>query len=179
MFQMHSYFKDDALVTGYGWYADTHGQISTDSRVRIDSYQVTADFTPPPASGYATWSETAFPAEAIPEQREPAYDFDNDGLSNLLEYGLGSDPAAQVVEITGQKYLQIQWTRPDDRTDISTLGEISNDLAPPSWTSDPAEVLTTIAPAGEGLETVTIRDAEPLTAHTKRFLRARIQLNTP
>lgn len=141
---------------------------------------------PPPASDYATWSDTAFPAEATPEERAPAFDFDNDGLSNLLEYGLGSDPAAastapaaQVVEITGQKYLQIQWTRPNDRTDITTLGEISDDLAPLSWTTAPAEVLTTITPAGEGLETVTIRDADPVNGNTKRFLRARIQLTSP
>jgi hypothetical protein len=138
---------------------------------------------PPPASGYASWSDTAFPEGATPAEREPAFDFDKDGLCNLVEYGLGSNPsaanpapAAQIVNVSGQDYLQIQWTRPNDRSDIATLGELSSDLAPLSWSSDSAEVLTTITPAGEGLETVTIRDADPLSANTKRFLRARVIL---
>jgi hypothetical protein len=138
---------------------------------------------PPPASGYGSWSDTAFPLEATPAQREPGYDFDNDGLSNLLEYGLGSDPAAastapaaQIVNVSGQDYLQIQWTRPNDRSDISTVGEISATLI--GWSSAIGDVTTTIVPAAPGLETVTIRDVSPLSASSHRFLRARI-IQTP
>jgi hypothetical protein len=179
-----SFTFTDTAPTTYTFNAIAFGSIN---HFRVDDVVVSAALTPPPpASGYATWSATAFPLEATPEERAPGFDFDHDGLSNLLEYGLGSDPATasttpapQVVEITGQEYLQIQWTRPNNRTDITTHGEITNDLMPVSWTTDPGEVLTTITPAGEGLETVTIRDAEPFSAHTRRFLRARIFLNTP
>jgi hypothetical protein len=148
-----------------------------------ESFDLTVNAAPP-ATGYTAWRDTSFPEGTAAADREPDVDFDKDGLANLVEYGLGCDPAAantapvaQVVEITGQKYLQIQWTRPDDRVDITTLGEISSNLAPFSWNSAAAEVLTTITPAGAGMETVTIRDAVPTTVHPARFLRARFQLN--
>jgi hypothetical protein len=138
------------------------------------------------ASGYGAWQSSAFPGSASEADRDYGADFDHDGLVNLLEYALGTNPAAasttppaQVVEITGQKYLQIQWTRPNDRTDITTVGEVSPDLAPLSWSSGASEVSTTITPAGAGMETVTIRNLTPLGSNIRRFLRARIQMNSP
>jgi hypothetical protein len=108
-------------------------------------------------------------------------DPDADGLNNLLEYGLGSNPsaastapAAQVVNLSGQDYLQIQWTRPNDRGDITTTGEVSATLA--AWSAAIGEVSTTIAPApaAPGFETVTVRDLSPLATSPRRFLRARV-----
>lgn len=138
------------------------------------------------ASGYGAWKGSAFPSNASEADRGYSADFDHDGLLNLLEYALGTNPAAasttppgQVVNISGQDYLQIQWTRPSDRTDITTVGEVSPDLAPLSWSSGAGEVSITIVPAGAGMETVTLRDLSPLGTHSRRFLRARIVLNAP
>jgi hypothetical protein len=103
-----------------------------------------------------------------------------------LEYALGTDPAAvssapaaRIVEVGGSQYLQIQWTRPNDRTDIIVTGEISPNLAPDSWSSEPAEVSVMTAPAGAGMETMIIRDLRPLSDQMRRFMRARISLKTP
>ena len=137
-----------------------------------------------PPTGYAAWREVSFPESATPEQRAPEFDFDADGLENLLEYALGTDPAAPsamppagVVEEGGHRYLQLEWTRPDDRTDITTTGEVAADLTGASWSSSPADVSTTITPAGAGMETVTIRMLEPVGASARGFLRAKIVLN--
>jgi hypothetical protein len=147
---------------------------------------ITVTVTEPVLSPIGTWRQLHFGSPENSGDAADDYDFDGDGLVNLIEYALGTDPkslssspAAQRVEITGQQYLQIQWTRPNNRTDITTLGEITNDLTPLSWTFAPAEVLTIITPAGEGLEAVTIRDASPLSPGSKRFLRARIERTPP
>lgn len=166
----------DDPVTGYGWYADTDAQTATNSRVRIDSYVVSANVVADPQVGYVGWATTAFPAEATETDRAMTFDYDSDGLVNLLEYGLGTDPAvvsvaptAQLAEIDGNKYLQIQWNRPNDRDDIMTIGQISSDLD--GWSSLPEAVSSVISPAGEGMETVTIRDLTPINSSLRRFLR--------
>jgi hypothetical protein len=170
-------------VTGYGWYADTDAQSASNSRVRIDSYVVSANVLPPAPTGYAGWAASAFPESATEAERAAGFDFEHDGHVNLLEYALGTDPAAasvppmaQLVEIDGNEYLQIQWTRPAGRNDITTNGEVSPDLTPDAWTSGPADVNVSIIPAGPGEETVTIRDLSPLNGQIRRFLRARISL---
>lgn len=173
----------DDPVTGYGWYADTDAQTATNSRVRIDSYVVSANVVADPQVGYAGWAATAFPAETTESDRAMTSDYDSDGLVNLLEYALGTSPAsaslapaAGITEIDGNKYLQLQWTRPNNRTDITTFGEVSPDLTPDSWTSESTEVSVTITPAGQGMETVTIRDLSPMAGPMRHFLRARILL---
>lgn len=81
----------NALVTGYGWYADTDAQTSTNSRVRIDSYQVTTVVLSG-ANAYDTWAGGTF-ANPFPDgQRGAGVDYDNDGLNNQLEFVLGGDP---------------------------------------------------------------------------------------
>jgi hypothetical protein len=141
-------------------------------------------FSDAPATGYEAWAAGAFPEGSTEQERAMTYDFDGDGLVNLLEYAIGSDPskpgtapAAEIVEIAGNDYLQMQWTRPNDRDDITTHGEVSADLSPGSWTSDPADVSVSVAPTGPGEETVTIRDLSPFGGHMRRFLRARICLS--
>lgn len=134
--------------------------------------------------GYAAWRDTAFPAGTPDDQREPDADLDLDGLDNLLEYALGTDPAAAsampaptVAEVAGKKHLQLQWTRPDDRGDLTTSGEAAVDLAGTNWFSAPPATATTTTPAGPGMETVTVRDLDPLGSHPRRFLRVRVALD--
>jgi autotransporter-associated beta strand protein len=136
-----------------------------------------------PTGGYDAWKAGAFPEGTLAGDRAPEVDFDLDGLNNLLEYGLGTNPAspstmpaAMTVEENGNRYLQIQWSRTDDRDDIITTGEASPDLEANSWSSSPTEVSTTIIPASPGMETVTIRLLEPIGDSTHHFLRARMIL---
>ncbi len=134
-------------------------------------------------SGFGVWQLAAFPVGATAAQREPNADYELDGVSNLLEYALGTNPAApslmpasSVVTESSNRYLQIQWTRPDDRDDVTTVGEGAPDLSAAAWSSSPAVVSTTITPSGAGLETVTIRLLEPVGTSSHRFLRARVIL---
>jgi hypothetical protein len=132
-------------------------------------------FTLTVTPNYSSWI-SGYPVGGL---NAPGDDADLDGLTNLLEYALDSNPstsstapAAQIVNVSGQNYLQIQWTRPNDRAGISTVGQVSAALA--TWSSAIGDVTTTIAPAAPGFETVTIRDVSPLTANSRHFLRAQV-----
>ncbi len=125
----------NALVTGYGWYADTGAQISTNSRVRIDSYQVTTVVLSGD-NAYDTWAGGTF-ANAFPEgQRGAEVDFDIDGLNNLLEFVLGGDPtisqpgvAPAVVTASGDD-LVVTFDRSDESElqPVAVKVQVSNDL---------------------------------------------------
>lgn len=132
-------------------------------------------FTLTVTPNYSSWI-SGYPVSGL---NAPGDDADLDGLTNLLEYALDSNPAtastapdAQIVSVSGQNYLQILWTRPNDRAGISTVGQVSGTLS--GWSSAIGDVTTTIAPASPGFETVTIRDVSPLTANSRHFLRAQV-----
>lgn len=125
---------------------------------------------------------------------ENALDFDDpdfDGLPNLLEYALLSDPvvpnpgAAPVGQITsfvdGDR-LAIVVSRDPSRKDVTLVVEVSDGLD--SWTMLATSLFG--APftgpgyydgdsAGPGVKSVTIRDVDPSSSHTRRFIRLRAE----
>ena len=134
--------------------------------------------------GYAAWSATAFAAGTSAADRLAAADPDKDGVANLLEYALNtnpsmasSTPAPEIVTVGVNKFLQVRWTRPNNRTDITTIGEVSTNLTPLlDWVTGPTNVTTTITPAGAGLEEVIIRDVKAVGVGPRRFIRAKVTL---
>jgi hypothetical protein len=71
-------------------------------------------------------------------------DPDGDGLPNLLEYALGSDPevpgpttvTTDYAVILGGSFLRLTVPRNLDATDITLVVEITSDLSVPgSWTT--------------------------------------------
>ena len=132
--------------------------------------------------GYAAWAASAFTAGTPAGDRLAAADPDKDGIINLMEYALNTNPSAasaspapEVVTVGADKFLQIRWTRPNDRTDITTAGQVSTDLTPSlNWVTGAGNVTTTITPAGAGLEEVIIRSAQAIGSGPRRFLRAKV-----
>ena len=125
---------------------------------------------------------SAFTAGTPAGDRLAAADPDKDGIINLMEYALNTNPSAasaspapEVVTVGAEKFLQIRWTRPNDRTDITTAGQVSTDLTPSlNWVTGAGNVTTTITPAGAGLEEVIIRSAQAIGSGPRRFLRAKV-----
>ncbi|MBC8008910.1 MAG: fibronectin type III domain-containing protein [Burkholderiales bacterium] len=111
-------------------------------------------------------------------------DPDADGVVNLLEYALDSDPTladggnlptTSTVVDGGQSYLAITFVR---RTNLDSgvtyAPESSADLV--DWSGVPVQVGSAVD-NGDGTETVVYRDALPLAGNPKRFIRVRVTAN--
>lgn len=135
----------------------------------------------PQPTPFEVWRLAAFGVAAGEPRAEAGGDFDGDGLSNIFEYALGSDPlvadaaeaapALSVAEAGGERYLTLTVVRDPAATGVAWQIEAADDLgAPAAWS--PAETVTvTDTPS-----LLVVRDAAPLSESPRRFLRARVTL---
>src|SRR5699024_2545011 len=130
--------------------------------------------------GFVDWQETYFPGETDPAIIGSAADPDGDGIPNLLEYLLGTDPtvasrenlpipAVQTLTVEGSNadYLTLSFTVSDDITDVDYAVETGD--APADWSSD--AVLLESNSNGDGTTTYTYRDAVSIDSGSRRFMR--------
>ena len=103
-------------------------------------------------------------------------DFDGDGMPNLVEYALGTDPKAlNVTPLNASKtstgsdqYLTLSMSRSDLKNDITYVVEVSDDLV--NWYSGP--FFTTVITNSSSL--LSVRDNTPMSLASKRFIRLKI-----
>ena len=119
------------------------------------------------------------------------FDYDGDGIANLLEYGLGLDPTTASLtglpivtlkDYSGTQYLSMTFNRSSLATDITYIVQGSSDLV--SWTdlgtSTAGGVTTGSGFVGEAGSApafnVEVRDTVPYDGNpaTKRYLRLKI-----
>lgn len=150
----------------------------------VGSYAVLATVTDPnylgsatgtlviaPGNDWAAWSDDHFTeAEQTAGLNAEEADPDADGLANLAEYALGTDPrefTAPLVVTKDSNGLTLIFTRPENLPDVSYAAESSDGLG--TWTPLPLEVLEIGV-----IETVRARD--PLTGDpSRRFMRLRFE----
>jgi hypothetical protein len=115
-------------------------------------------------------------------------DLDGDGLSNLIEYGLGTDPrnpadsqaamATSIVSNGANQYVSLRFKRrtQDGGIAIQYLPEVSGDGH--TWYSDSAHVLEVSAsPLNAQFDWVVVQDQTPTSNAAPRFIRLRIVEN--
>jgi ABC-type molybdate transport system substrate-binding protein len=128
-------------------------------------------------SPYQNWSESFTSAYAA--DFDAVKDTDRDGLSNLEEYALGSDPLAagrsavvfsQVTE-NGNTYLQLSVQRNYSATGVRIEGLSSSTLGDESSWSTSSTVTVEDTP-----NQFTVRDAVPMQTGGRRFLKLRFTL---
>jgi hypothetical protein len=116
-------------------------------------------------------------------------DTDGDGLTNLVEFAVGSDPKNSgdgnsdiivwITEDSGTRYLAMQFKR---RVNAAALQlqyrpEVSADKA--TWNYDNSNVLElSVTPSDSEFDWVTVRDVTPITPAAARFIRLDIVSTT-
>jgi hypothetical protein len=142
----------------------------------------------PRTVSFSTWSSYFFNAAQLADNLISGTDADpdGDGMSNLLEYILGSlpnkpdavahAPEATIVEDGGQSWLTVTMSVPESIGDAELTIEVSDDLN--TWSSSNADVeeLLPAIPNGNGTETRTFRDKIPYPDSERRFVRARVTI---
>lgn len=135
----------------------------------VDSAPASA--TPTSAlSALQTWRQSNFGITTDSGQAANGADPDGDGLVNLLEYALGTNPqAATVSPVTSARsgnFITLTFSHVADAS-LTYVVEASNDLA--TWTT--AQTYTNLA-AGS----TTYTDNVSLTTQPRRFLRLRVSV---
>jgi glycerophosphoryl diester phosphodiesterase len=113
----------------------------------------------------------------------PTADPDADGIPNLVEYALNSDPldvnsrgSLSVNLIAGPtlnaRYLSITAVLLASATDIDVSAEVSNDLV--NWFSGPAYTEIISDATADGLRTMTWRDLAEIDSFSPRFIRLKV-----
>jgi hypothetical protein len=130
------------------------------------------------ARSFAEWVAGFYPAGTA-EQTGPMADPDGDGLSNLVEYGLGRRPdlaepplSPTLATVNGSQYLALTFQR---ATGVTVMVERSEDLV--TWSSATAAIVQvgSAIPDESGLyETVTFRSTATLAAKPRQFFRVRV-----
>jgi len=126
----------------------------------------------------ATWRQTHFGTAANSGEAADTADPDGDGLVNLVEYAINSDPKTPnhspfSYAIVGQ-HLTISFTRPSPApVEITYLFEAANDLSGP-WKSGAGFATSTVTDNHDGTETVVVTDSIAVTNSTAHYLRVRI-----
>jgi uncharacterized repeat protein (TIGR03803 family) len=112
-------------------------------------------------------------------------DTDGDGVTNLVEFALGTDPrnpgdgnaamTSDLVTISGSRFLELQYKRRVDAAalQLQYMPEVSGDRI--NWVSDNAHVLgVSVTPVDSEFDLVTVRDTTPVSAGAPRFIRLRV-----
>lgn len=161
-------------------------QVSANANYTVGApSQASVTISNPAANTFAAWQQQYFGAQAGSPSAAAAADFDHDGLANILEYALGTDPtviqsaAAYTVAVTGNR-LKVSFNRvlqPDPKLTIQVSA--SNTLADGSWivlakkTGSAAWVIASGATVTDNASTgaVTVTDSQVVSSQAKRFLR--------
>ncbi len=127
---------------------------------------------------YDVWASQQFGANwTNPAYSDDQMDTDRDGLKNLAEYALGTNPnnanTAPIItdmeQIAAAKYLRMNVVKNPNATELQYIIEATSTLADPlSWSTTGLVTETNTATQ------LTVRDGTATTSASKRFIRLRI-----
>ena len=137
--------------------------------VTIDRVVVTA------VEDYETWATRRLSSASAANQEREA-DADGDGQVNLIEYVMGTNPAAwsagpELLLSGGQLALRYPVSRLIDPA-IQIIPQVSSDLA--SWFEGTAFLVDTITQQTDSIETHLVQEVNPLGQGGRRWLRLKV-----
>jgi hypothetical protein len=151
---------------------------------------------PAPLTPAEEWRQLWFGQTANSGDAADDFDFDKDGLANLLERAFGSDPTSADLDPAaalppyesvepdgGNDYLAITYRRLAGGSGTTGMGytaggivytvEYDGDLADP-WSTGSVVPVGSPVDNGDGTETVTVRLSTPVTVAERQFMRLRV-----
>ncbi|MDB6070699.1 MAG: outer rane adhesin like protein, partial [Verrucomicrobiales bacterium] len=128
------------------------------------------------AAPYAAWQTAKFPGGAAYAQSTPADDPDFDGLNNLLEYALGTEPlignggpgTPGMVSVGSDRFFTLTVPKNPAATDAVVVVEASSSLTLPGWSV--AGLVIEVNTATE----LKVRDTVSMESQNRRFYRIRV-----
>ncbi len=136
-------------------------------------------------TAWGGWSDSFF---NVTEQNNPAISGDNadpdgDGVVNLIEFALGTNPreanaannrpSVSVQNVSGQNYLALTFRRRIQSPDLVYSPQTNSELTG-AWLNN-AVLVQGPTSNGDGTETVTYRDITPISGATaRRFMQLRV-----
>ena len=136
-------------------------------------------------SAYQSWQASVFTTGqlSIPAVSSDLATPAGDGISNLMKYalhlnplmnGVSGLPVESIVNISGNNYLTLAYTKVIVATDLTYTVQISTDLQ--TWNSGPGYTTTTSTiNNGDGVtQTVTVQSLVPLNGTSKQFIRLQV-----
>lgn len=140
-------------------------------KASLTGFKLTAVPATPPPTGFALWRQIV---EWNGADGDALADPDGDGLANLIEYALGTNPlsfsSSQVIQpTTAGDWLRLSFSRLEDPA-LEYVIESCPDLNAGLW----SEVVWSSTGRANLPGTVTVEDSQPITG-SARFLRLRIR----
>jgi|GEM_PF-1319937 len=152
-----------------------------------------SDYVVPTLTGFAGWQQLNFGSTTAPNALSTA-DPDRDNLTNLLEYGLGTNPQQAsplsqpnfgMISVGTEQYLTLTFTRSAKATDVSMTVQVAG--SPSAWSDgsrygNGGDVTTNgfttqvSRTNNAGVETITVRDNLSRRANPTRFMRLKVTM---
>jgi len=163
-----------------GTFTDTTAVAGTLYHYRVSAYSSGGESSPATASATAlsalqNWRLSYFGTTENAGTAADDYDFDTDGIANLIEYALGTDPLTATpadkvptssIEADGANdYLILSVPRTAIQPGVTYQVQVGGDLA--AWSEDVTVLVDTST-------LLKVRDNVPVSDATKRFIRLRI-----
>lgn len=125
---------------------------------------------------YAQWQSAQFPGGTSFAESGTGDDPDKDGLINLLEYALGSEPMLPspspavlgTITVGAESYYTLTVLKNPAATDVVVSAEAGSTLRSGDWSGNGLVIVTDSATA------LTVRDSQPVSAQPHRSYRARV-----
>ena len=160
-------------------FATNNSNNSKNYFIRIRSYASQIEDAIPDLSVYTGWQ---IDHGLYNDDAEDTADTDYDGVTQLLEFALGGDPnqadhnllpVEQITEISGNRYLEITFNRPQNISGITYSARTTSDLE--NWPNNSNGVNPPIVSAnGDGTESVTYRRTLALEDADKAYMRVNV-----
>ena len=186
------YFLSNGYSGHYPWTSngvDGNGSLADFGPIALAFKQAHPDLVRTVPSPILSWRLNYFGTTTNTGNAADAFDFDNDGLNNLLEYGLvlspttfSRSPSVGIISYPEGNRLQMIVSRDPMRMDVTIEVQANNELSG-TWTTIATSALgAPFAGVGyvsgdsptPGLKTVIIRDTDNVINNPRRFLRLRV-----